>query len=78
MLSFQPLPSQGIQAISAAGEDISFVFLYEVTHAMAMTAQASSTAYNPQTLDLPSISTLVIFCHACFGFPVKQTWLDAI
>jgi hypothetical protein len=40
----------------------------------------SSTPYNPQTqtLDLPSISTLVSFYHACLGFPVKQTWLDAI
>jgi hypothetical protein len=45
---------------------------------MAMTAQASSTPYNSQTLDLPSISALVSFYHACLGFSVKQTWLDAI
>jgi hypothetical protein len=45
---------------------------------MAMAAHASSTPYNPQTLDLPSIGALVIFYHACLGFPVKQTWLDAI
>jgi hypothetical protein len=78
MLAFQPHLSQGIQAISAAGEDISAVFLYEVTHAMAIIAQAPSTPYNPQTLDLPSISALVSFYHACLGFWVKQTWLDAI
>jgi hypothetical protein len=62
MLAFQPHPSQGNQATSTAGEVISVVFLYEVTHAMAMTAQTSSTPYNLQTLDLPSISALVSFC----------------
>jgi hypothetical protein len=54
------------------------MFLHEVTQSMAMTAQASSTPHNPQTLDLPSISALISFYHACLGFPVKQTWLDAI
>jgi hypothetical protein len=28
--------------------------------------------------DLPSISALVGFYHACLGFPVKHTWLEAI
>jgi hypothetical protein len=78
MLACRPLPSHNIQATSAAGEDISVMFLYEATHAMAMTAQASSTAYNPQTLNLPSISTIVSFYYACLGFLVKQTWLEAI
>jgi hypothetical protein len=45
---------------------------------MAVAAHASSTLYNLQTLDLPSISTLVSFYHSCLGFPIKQTWLDAI
>jgi hypothetical protein len=45
---------------------------------MAMTAQASSTPCNPQTLDLPSISAFVSFYHECLNFPVKQMWLDAI
>ncbi len=54
------------------------MFLHEATQSMAMTAQASSTPYNPQTLNLPSISALVSFYHACLGFPVKQTWLNAI
>jgi hypothetical protein len=78
MLALQPLPSQGIQATIAARDDISVVFLYGATQAMAMTAQASSTASNLQTLDLPSIGTLLSFYHACLGLPVKQTWLDAI
>jgi hypothetical protein len=45
---------------------------------MAMAAHASSTPYNPCTLNLPSIGALVSFYHACLVFPVKQTWLDAI
>jgi hypothetical protein len=45
---------------------------------MAMAAHASSTPYNPQTLDLSSIGALVSFYHACLGFLVKQTWLDTI
>jgi hypothetical protein len=45
---------------------------------MAMASQASSTPYNPQTLNLPSISALVSIYHACLGFPVKHTWLNTI
>jgi hypothetical protein len=45
---------------------------------MAMAAHATSTPYNLQMLDLPSIGTLISFYHACLGFPVKQMWLDAI
>jgi hypothetical protein len=70
--------SQGFRATSAAGEDIQVDFLQGATQSMAMAAHASSTPYNPHTLDLPSIGTLVSFYHACLGFPVKQTWLDAI
>jgi hypothetical protein len=32
----------------------------------------------PKSLHLPSMSALAGFYHACLGFPVKQTWLDAI
>jgi hypothetical protein len=42
---------------STAGEDIQVVFLQEATQSMAMTAQASSTPYNPQTLNLPSVGS---------------------
>jgi hypothetical protein len=55
MLSLQPFPSPSIQATNSTGDDISVVFLYGATQAMAMAAQASITAYNPQTLDLPSL-----------------------
>jgi hypothetical protein len=41
-------------------------------------SRATGTPFNPQSLDLPSIGALVGFYHACLGFPVKQTWLDAI
>jgi hypothetical protein len=69
-----PHPSQGFRATSAAGEDIQVKFLWEATQsmAMAMAAHASSTPYNPQGIDLPSIGALVSFYHACLGFPVKQ------
>jgi hypothetical protein len=40
--------------------------------------RATGTPFDPRSLDLPSIGALVGFYHACLGFPVKQTWLDAI
>jgi hypothetical protein len=43
-----------------------------------LAARASGTPFDPRSLDLPSIGTLVGFYHACLGFSVKQTWLDAI
>ncbi len=43
MSAFLPHPSQGFRATSAAGEDISVVFLHEASQSMARTAQASST-----------------------------------
>ncbi len=45
---------------------------------MAMVARVSSTGFDPRSMDLPSIGTLVGFYHACLGFPVKQTWLEAV
>jgi hypothetical protein len=71
-------PSQGFRATSAAWEDIQVEFLREATQSMAMAAHASSTPYTLQRLDLPSIGALVSFYHARLGFPVNQTWLDAI
>jgi hypothetical protein len=78
MSAFLPHPSQSFRATSTAGENILAIFLHKATQSMAMAAQASSTPYNPRTLALSSISALVSFYHACLGFPVKQTWLDAI
>ncbi len=45
---------------------------------MALAANSSSTMFDPHSMDLPSIGALVGFYHACLGFPVKQTWLDAV
>jgi hypothetical protein len=73
-----PHPSQGFWSTSATGENIQVKFLWEATQSMAMAAHASSTTYNPQTLDLRSIGALISFYHACMGFLVKQTWLHAI
>jgi hypothetical protein len=46
--------------------------------AVALASHAAGTPFDPRSLDLPSIGALVGFYHACLGFPVKQTWLDAI
>jgi hypothetical protein len=53
-------------------------YLYSAAQAVALAACAAGTLFDPQSLDLPSIRALVGFYHACLGFPVKQTWLDAI
>jgi hypothetical protein len=45
---------------------------------MALAANSSSTVFDPRSIDLPSISALVGFYDACLGFPVKQTWLNAV
>ena len=45
---------------------------------MALAARATRIPFDPRSLDLPSIGALVSFYHACLGFPVKETWLDAI
>ncbi len=45
---------------------------------MVLAAPSSKTPFDPQSLNLPSMVTLVGFYHVCLGFPVKQTWLKAI
>ncbi len=52
--------------------------LYGAAQAVALASRATGTAFDPRSLDLPSIGALVGFYHACLGFPVKQTWLNAI
>jgi hypothetical protein len=44
---------------------------------LAFVAQSTKTTFDPSSLDLPSVGALVGFYHACLGFPVKQTWLNA-
>jgi hypothetical protein len=71
-------PSQGVQATSTNEEACSVLYLYGAAQAMAMAARASSTLFDPRSMDLPSIGALVGFYHACLRFPVKQTWLEAV
>ncbi len=53
-------------------------FMYGAAQAVALAAQAARPPFDPRSLDLPSIGALVGFYHACIGFPVKQSWLDAV
>ena len=74
----QPHPSQGILATSSSGVACSVYYIYGVAQAVTLIARAAGTPFDPRSLDLPSIGSLVGFYHACLDFPVKQTWLDAI
>jgi hypothetical protein len=74
----QPHPSQGILATSAARAACSVYYIYGAAQAVALASRSTGTPFDPRSLDLPSIGALVGFYHACLGFPVKQTWLDAI
>jgi hypothetical protein len=62
-----------------AGEQYDIVLQYGNT---VFTVTASSKGgrlpFDPRRIDLPSIPVLVAFYHACLGFPVKDTWLEAI
>ena len=71
-------PSQGIQAIGPHCKACSVLYLYGAAQVMAMTASTSSTAFDPHSMDLPSTGALVSLYHTCLGFPVKQTWIDAV
>jgi hypothetical protein len=71
-------PSQGIVASDKVGNNVAITYLYECTQQVALAARATNTTFDLRRLNLPSISSLVCFYHACLGFPIKQTWLDAI
>ncbi len=77
-LATQIHPSQGCLAIDNAGQACLVTYMYGVAQAMALAAQSSKTPFDPRSLDLPSMGALIGFYHACLGFPVKQTWLNAI
>jgi len=77
-LTGNPHPSQEIPATSATGAACSVYYIYGAAQAVALAAREAGTPFDPRSLDLPSIGALVGFYHACLGFPVKQTWLDAI
>ena len=71
-------PSQSILAIDTAGQNCYVTYMYGAAQAIALASLSSKTPFDPRSLDLPSIAALVGFYHACLGFLVKQTWLDAI
>jgi hypothetical protein len=73
-----PHPSQGILATSLFWVACLVYNLYGAAHTVALAAHAAGTPFDPRSLDLPSIGALVGFYHACLGFLVKQTWLNAI
>ncbi len=76
--ALHPHSSQGILAPNMSGIACSVYYLYGAAQAVALATRATGTPFYPCSLDLPIISALVGFYHACLGFPVKQTWLDAI
>jgi hypothetical protein len=71
-------PSHGILATSTYGAACLVYYIYGAAQAVALAARASGSPFDQGSLDLPSIGALVGFYHACLGFPVKQSWLDAI
>jgi hypothetical protein len=71
-------PSQGFSTIDDAGRACFVSYQYRAAQALALAARSSTTPFNPCSLDLPSVGALIGFYHACLGFPVKQTWLEAI
>jgi hypothetical protein len=73
-----PHPSQGILATNMSGVTCLIYYLYSAAQAVALAAHATGTPFDPRSLDLPSIGAFVGFYHACLGFPVKQTWIDAV
>jgi hypothetical protein len=79
MASTTPLhPSQGFSAVDNDGQACFVNYQYGAAQALVLAALSSTTPFDPHSLDLPSVGVLVRFYHACVGFPVKQTWLDAI
>jgi hypothetical protein len=76
--SSHPHPSQGILATDMSRIACLVYYLYSVAQAVALATHAAGTPFDPRSHDLPSIGAMVGFKHACLGFSVKQTWLDAI
>ena len=70
-------PSRGLDAFDNANQACSVMYLHGCEQYLALAAQFTKPTFDPRSLDLPSVGALVGFYHACLGFPVKQTWLDA-
>ena len=69
--------SNGIDAVDDANQPCHISFRYGRHQALAFAAQSARPPFDPRSIDLPSVGALVGFYHACLGFPVKQTWLEA-
>ena len=69
-------PTQGFEAMDEYGKACFVEYQYGVDQALAV--NNSRTVNNSRIHDLPSVAALVGFYHACLGFPVKQSWLEAI
>ena len=61
LLPNQPHPSQGILATSSSGAACSVYYIYGAAQAVALAARAAGTPFDPRSLDLPSIGSLVGF-----------------
>jgi hypothetical protein len=70
-------PSRGLDAFDNANQACSVMYPHGCEQYLALATQLAKPTFDPRSLDLPSIGALVGFYHACLGFPVKQTWLDA-
>jgi hypothetical protein len=54
-------------------------FQYNTTAFMVMaSSKGGRLPFDPHQIDLPLIPALVAFYYMCLGFPVKDTWLNAI
>ncbi len=71
-------PRKGLYAIDETNQACSVTYQYGQDHYLAFGAQSTRTKFDLCSHNLASIGALIGFYHACLGFPVKQTWLDAI
>ncbi len=67
------------RATHATGTQYKIKFQYNTT-AFMVTASSKGGChlFDPCRINLLSIPALVAFYHACLGFPVKDSWLEAI
>ena len=70
-------PSRGLDASDDSNQACTVAYKYGCDHQLAFAAHTTKPTFDPRSLDLPSTGALVGFYHACLGFAVKQTWLDA-
>jgi hypothetical protein len=74
------ISNQHFEAVDEYRQAFYVTYMYGANQAMEMAVETTKTgkAFDPWSVDLPSMGSLVGFYHACAGFPVKQTWLKAI